>query len=76
MKKCEFCQEELAEDVNVCPNCGKSVLQQKSEEENETAEITQEAETVEEAPAEMIWPVTISRYAPSFVIFSVPAMFS
>ena len=53
MKKCEFCQEELAEDVNVCPNCGKSVLQQKSEEENETAEIAQEAETVEEAPAEM-----------------------
>ena len=53
MKKCEFCQEELAEDVNFCPNCGKSVLEQKPAEETEIAEAAEETEAVEETTAEL-----------------------
>ena len=48
MKKCEFCQQELEENVNICPNCGKSIAQQETSAEAVAAEV-EAAEPVEAA---------------------------
>lgn len=65
MNKCKFCQEELAEEVKVCPNCGKPVEEQETAVETaesvqpeetavteEAAEVEETAEAAQEQPAE------------------------
>ena len=61
MKKCKFCQEELAEDSTVCPNCGKDNAEEEvtAAEEAAAEETTAGAETEssgETAPAEETEP--------------------
>ena len=55
MEKCKFCQEELAEGSNVCPNCGKDnaevTAEPAAEMNNEETVAAEEAAPVEEAAA-------------------------
>ena len=43
MEKCKFCQEELAENAQVCPNCGKPVSQKEALEVQESQAAAEEA---------------------------------
>ena len=65
---CKFCNAELQEELEICPNCGKALTEEEIAQSVETAEevevseevatekITPEETAAEETPKKKVWP--------------------
>lgn len=62
---CKFCNAEFPEELEVCPECGQALTEEKTVEVIETAEVAEEVlpdeVTVEETPEKKkVWPLVLA----------------
>ncbi len=60
---CKFCNAELQEEVEICPNCGKAFAEEEAVETVETVETVSEIaeeESKAEKPKKKVWPLVLA----------------